>query len=354
MKWYFIIGGLAGGGAEKAILNMCHYLNKIQFPYQVVVLDDSITSAYDLSGIQVVSLRIPTFFKKHFLLKTIYCSFKVRKIISGDTHIEKKIFSHLIFANTVCKLARIKNYFVIHSNTSTEFFVDKNIFLRYFLKWLFRNQDIITVSKGVEEDIKNNITKEYNSIQKIFNPLDIAEIRLKGKEPNKIILSRKYIVGVGSLAVVKRFDILIKAFKLSELYKEYDLYIVGQGALKESLESYIESLELTNSVKLIGFSSNPYSIIKNSEMLVVSSEREGMGMVLVETLILGKKVVSTDCFSGPREILREKFKDYLAEVNNPNDLAEKMKKAVTSYPPIEESDIEDFKVETIFKQYMKL
>ncbi len=94
--------------------------------------------------------------------------------------------------------------------------------------------------------------------------------------------------------------------------------------------------------------------MKNAKLLILSSEREGLPTVLIESLILGTPVVSTDCHSGPNEILTGELSSYLAKVNDPEDLSQKIALALKEYPKIESSYTDKFCKETVFDNYVSL
>jgi len=100
------------------------------------------------------------------------------------------------------------------------------------------------------------------------------------------------------------------------------------------------------------FAANPYHFIKNAKMLIMSSEREGLPRVIVESLVLKTPVVSTDCDTGPREVLVDELKGYLAKVNDSDDLAKKIGLALESYPEITDKYIEKFNKNEIKKQFL--
>jgi len=98
-------------------------------------------------------------------------------------------------------------------------------------------------------------------------------------------------------------------------------------------------------VVLAGFQKNPYPIIKNAKLTVLSSEREGLPRVLVESLILKTPIVSTNCPSGPEEIMTGELSAYLTKLNNPADLAEKIDQALDRYPEITEECLAPYRRE---------
>ena len=125
--------------------------------------------------------------------------------------------------------------------------------------------------------------------------------------------------------VQKDFDTIIKAFKIvKQKRKDIKLYLLGDGPDKEKIENMIKNEDLQEYIKLLGVKRNPYSWIKGSKLLVHSSRYEGFGLVLVEALILGKVVISSNCKVGPREILDNGKYGSLVEVGDYNSMAQEI------------------------------
>lgn len=116
----------------------------------------------------------------------------------------------------------------------------------------------------------------------------------------------------------------------------------------------IKDRSLEDKVVILGFKKNPYPYIKNAKCLVLSSEREGLPTILIESLILGTPVVSTNCISGPSEILTGELSKYLAKVNDSNDLALKMKQIIKNNIIIKDEYIAKFSENNIIEQYLLL
>ena len=111
------------------------------------------------------------------------------------------------------------------------------------------------------------------------------------------------VVGVGRLVKQKDFCTLIRAFAIAREERELKLVILGEGPLRKELEKLIRDLNVKNDVWMPGFVSNPYAYMKRSDVFALSSRWEGLGVVVIEAIALGVQVVSTDCHSGPAEIL---------------------------------------------------
>ena len=186
------------------------------------------------------------------------------------------------------------------------------------------------------EDMKNGVIKEIPELKEklevIYNPFDIEKIKIKSsdyseiKDNEKNLLEDNYIIMVSRLDnVQKDFDTLIKAFKIvNQKRKDIKLYLLGEGPDREKIENMIKDEDLQEYIKLLGVKKNPYPWIKNSKLLVHSSRYEGFGLVLVEALILGKVVISSNCKVGPREILNNGEYGSLVEVGDYNAMAQEI------------------------------
>lgn len=186
------------------------------------------------------------------------------------------------------------------------------------------------------EDMKNGVIKEIPELEEklevIYNPFDIEKIKIKSndyseiKNEEKKLLEDNYIIMVSRLELkMKDFNTLIKAFKIvNQKRKDTKLYLLGDGPDKEKIENMIKNENLQENIKLLGVKRNPYFWIKNSKLLVHSSKSEGFGLVLVEALILGKVVISTNCKVGPREILDNGKYGSLVEVGDYNSMAQEI------------------------------
>lgn len=161
---------------------------------------------------------------------------------------------------------------------------------------------IIANSVGNKNDLIENFRLAPNKVQTIYNPFDINLIDNQSKEQNSIKFKDLSFITIGRLDAGKNHALLISAF--AELnHPKATLYILGKGELKESLETQIRKLRLQDRVFLLGFDPNPYKYLIKAFCFVFSSNHEGFPNVVIEALACGLPVISTDCKSGPREIL---------------------------------------------------
>lgn len=162
----------------------------------------------------------------------------------------------------------------------------------------------------------------------MYNPIDKDNILEKSKEKIEMKKDKLNIITVGRLSYQKGYDILLQTHK--KLIKEglnYSLIILGEGIERKNLEKYIKENNLENNTQLLGFKENPYSYLKEADIFVSSSRYEGYPLVLCEAVCLGKPIIATNC-TGPKEILENSRYGLMAEVENVDDLAEKMKKLI--------------------------
>jgi glycosyltransferase involved in cell wall biosynthesis len=170
---------------------------------------------------------------------------------------------------------------------------------------------LIAVSKGVARDIENEaLTVIYNGRKRTLQP---------SRKSNDVTAVRIIITFVGRLVHVKGVDVLLKAFSKVE-NKNTVLRIVGEGEARHSLESLAIELGVEGRVSFLGSRNDIESIMEETDLVVISSRREGFPLVLVEALLCHRPVVSTRV-PGACEILPE---EVLAEVENPESLAERL------------------------------
>jgi glycosyltransferase involved in cell wall biosynthesis len=166
---------------------------------------------------------------------------------------------------------------------------------------------IISVSNGVKEDLMKISNVPHNKIKVIYNPAATGVSNHRESKRVRVDLwgdDHTYnILTVAELKKEKDHETLIKAFSSLPKALNAKLIILGEGYLRESLSDLIEQLDLHNSVELVGFVDNPYPWYLSADLFVLSSRWEGFGNVIVEALECGVPVVSTDCPTGPREIL---------------------------------------------------
>jgi glycosyltransferase involved in cell wall biosynthesis len=176
-------------------------------------------------------------------------------------------------------------------------------FARLFYPWA---DAVVTVSEGAAEDLARlGLSKEQ--IKVIYNPVVTPDLFKKITEPPDHPWfepgSPPVILGVGRLEKQKDFATLIRAFDQVQQHRPARLMLLGEGKERPYLEALVQELGLAKNVALPGFVANPYAYMARAGVFVLSSLYEGLPTVLIEAMAGGTRVVSTDCESGPAEIL---------------------------------------------------
>jgi glycosyltransferase involved in cell wall biosynthesis len=148
---------------------------------------------------------------------------------------------------------------------------------------------------------------------------------------------------------------LIEAFSRLPKNVGAKLMILGEGSLRTHLQDLVHSLNLAESVAFLGFQANPFKFMKSCDVFVLSSNFEGLPNVLLQALACGAKVVSTDCNSGPREILEDGKWGQLVPVNDVEALTQAI---VTAFDGDQLVDVKErarqFSVGNSVRQYLRL
>ncbi|WPZ31538.1 glycosyltransferase (plasmid) [Sulfitobacter sp. OXR-159] len=217
---------------------------------------------------------------------------------------------------------------------------------------------VVAVSRGVAADISRISWIPQSEIKIINNPLRKFSIeRLSSLEkPASLRSPGRTIIGIGSLTRTKNYALLIEAFSCLPTPHNIRLFILGEGPDRPNLEQLIQRKGLERSVFLPGFMGDLRPWFSSADLFVHTSNSEGFGNVLVEALSFGVPVVSTDCPTGPREILQDGKFGVLVPMNDSNALCEAIIGMLDS--PMEPSVLTeraaDFQSSKIAKKYSSL
>ena len=215
----------------------------------------------------------------------------------------------------------------------------------------------ITVSKEAAEDLSHFIGLNRGEIDVIYNP--VIGPNVKGKMEKSVDHpwfsdeSIPVILGVGRLLEQKDFPTLIQAFAKLRTSRSSRLVILGEGDRRPFLEDCVERLGLSEHVWMPGFKPNPLKYMANADVFVLSSKREGLGNVLIEAMACGTPVVSTDCKSGPSEILKGGEYGRLVPVGDSSALAAAIEEALDGHvSPAPRSALDRFRRDKVAEQYL--
>jgi len=305
-KIVFLINSLDGGGAERVVSTL---LNNLVDSYDcyLILLEDKISYELD-KRIKVIMLDNSSFTQNGIVkfLSLPLLGYKLSKIIKEYNFTQ--VVSFLYRSNYINILSKYlsKQKVIISERIAPSSMYADNLLSskmsKYLIKILYNKADlIIPVSKAIKNDLEINFNIKTKQIV-IYNPYDIDNIVKLSKEDIAIDIDKKNsIITVGSLGKRKNHQLLINAF--SKIDKQMKLYILGVGEEEKNLKELTISLNIQDRVIFLGFDNNPYKYLSKCTIFILSSNSEGFPNVLVEAMICGCSVISTDCLSGPREIL---------------------------------------------------
>ena len=319
---------LANGGLEKVAIVGAEELSKY-FDVTLVVMD-SFHVDYPYSGKIIdlnVSLMDRGIFKRFYNI--ILSILKLSRLKKKDG------FDLVISHGELANLPNVfsggeKNILVVHGDRFADAALAdmQSRFISKMLKYVYFSENIskvVTVSEGIRDSFIKNLGMKEGDIKTIYNPFNIDEITTLASKPLKEynnLLSHKILTISGRLTMQKGQWYLLRIFKeLKKNNSEIKLMILGDGEMKEQLITLSKNLGLKTysiwsekefnesfDVYFMGFQKNPFRFVKASKLFAMTSLWEGFGNTIVEAMACGTPVISTDCKSGPGEIIYPELK----------------------------------------------
>ncbi len=346
-----VVTNLAGSGAEKVALAQAKMFKEYGNSVILFLLENIV--AYDTKNCDFPIISLTQKKDKYKFLGKIGDKIYARILKKQMKKFGRfdAVISNLPRADRAVKqLNHTNKFFVIHTSCKTEIEKLKKRRAKRKLKlyrYLYKTENIITVAKDITNDF-DILDIKYKNATTIYNPFDFEQIIRNGAEHTEI--KYDYIISPSAFRREKRYDIMLDAIKLLKT----DIKLLILAKTDRALEKMIRDRKLESRVEILGFQQNPYKYIKNAKLLVFSSDREGLPTVIIESLILGTPVVSTDCPTGPKEILSGELSKWLVPTQNPEKLAEKINIALKSKISISKESIERFHKDSVYKEFMKL
>ncbi len=370
IKVLFFISSLDGGGAERVMVDILHHIDKSKIEPSLVLLYPYDRSPYkqylpkDIK-ITIVKRKSDSFIDKikqfYAFIQTVFRE-KPDVILSMLTHNNfMAILSGMLFKIKVVACEHISLGEMINTKEGKKILW---IPVAPLVKVLYRFADqIISVSNGIKDDLIKEFSIPAYKIQTIHNPIDLTRItELSSMTPEALSLKGHIpiVIAMGRLVRQKGFDTLIKAFSLVIPKMDAQLIILGKGPERESMEEMVKDLGLIDKVFFAGFQNNPYKFLSRADVFVLSSNYEGLPMVILEAMACGIIVISTDCRSGPREILQDGKFGFLVPVGDEQALSKgivtllKDRSLREKFSRLGRERAKDFAVDKIINQYERV
>lgn len=348
-KLLLTINSLRSGGAERVVSQLLVHLQN-DFEIHLALYNNIVE--YDIPAtIKIIDLKQSESENQLLtLLKLPVLSYRLAKYCrqNGITH-------SVAFLNRPCYLnAMMKNWWgykgrivMCERTYQTSMIQTKGwlgrIITRILLKYSYKTADLVLAnSEVIKTDLRQNLDVT-TPIKVIYNPVDISEVKTKMNEPVPVNFQPGlfYFVSVGNFKKGKNHALLLHAFALIK-NPDCRLLLIGSGILEKETRQLAEELGISSQVIFCGRDNNPFKYMQHCDCFVMSSDVEGFPNVLLEAIACGMPAISTDCFSGPRELLAPgtdlsfQLKDNYSEeaygiltaTGNINTLAAAMKKMV--------------------------
>ncbi|GJL77354.1 MAG: N-acetylgalactosamine-N,N'-diacetylbacillosaminyl -diphospho-undecaprenol 4-alpha-N-acetylgalactosaminyltransferase [Nitrospinaceae bacterium] len=364
-KLLLIIPQLSRGGAERVITYIASFLSQEKYEISLIL--------YEKKGgfLDQLPKNVRIFdFKKQApwdFIKLICLTRKVVKEAEPDVVLSFLFFSNIITGLSVVFLKRKFRLIFSERNYLPEYL--RKIRFGWIKKWLtifsYRRADLIVPNSKVSgAALEKVFNVPAEKIRTIYNPIDLESVISRSQEDVThpfFAGGHQVIIGVGRLEEQKRFDRLLRAFAVVRKKNENArLVVLGEGKLRNKLSEWVSQQNLNPSVEFVGSQENPYAWISKAELFVLSSDFEGFPNVLLEAMACETPVVSTDCLSGPSEIITHGENGMLIPTQNESALAEAIHELLNQkelrhkFSKEGRKRVEQFKMQEILPQYEAL
>ncbi|WP_162820476.1 glycosyltransferase [Microvirga calopogonii] len=295
-----MINSLEGGGAERVICLVASVLAEAETNWRVslVTLDQTPDSYSPSECVSRIRLNA-----RGSLLRSMTALHRLLRRENPDI-----VVSFLTRSNCAAiacsRMARIpcivseRVHTTSHLSSAHDWRLKKTL-----VRLLYPSADrIIAVSHGIKNDLIENYGVAASKLTTIYNPVDTGRIEDAARTSPSVDLPPDFIVAVGRLVPNKNFTMLLRSYAAAGISSS--LVILGEGAERSSLQALARELGISDRIHLLGFAANPHAIMARARFYVSASNAEGFPNAMIEAMCIGLPIVSTDCDSGPSEILQ--------------------------------------------------
>ena len=412
-KIIFLNSNLIMCGSVKTQFDYLDYIHQNKYDYEIVIIEDRgeenvfekycpkpplflKSQEYLNQQLKIREERNQNIFKKikfNLALKNSY-----KHILKEFDKIYNEFKPDVIVDFNNCLRGDIDKYnckTIGWTHTFISNWLSKKSSAKRFAKALNNYSKVVTVSKSAAEDLVNLNPKLEKKIHCIYNPFDFEKIKKLsdedffdekfdfplyrhtaldavspetvkwsyGETPHQVrgdsekdLANKKFLLMVARLEnKSKDFETLFSAFEIAkENGYDGELFLIGDGEHREYVENLKEKSKFKNNIKLLGVKMNPFNWMKKCDKFILSSKFEGLGNVLIEALTVNDTVISSDCKSGPSEILENGKIGYLFEVGNAEQLANLILEAKPKNKNEIENSLQRFSHKNIMQEFEEI
>ena len=336
----FFLPSVRGGGAQRVVVNLIQGITERVIPVDLVLATATGPFLKQLPpGVRLVDLKAGRLIGSFAPLVRYLKRERPRVVVSSMTHANLiTLWAARLSGTATPVVVTVHNTLSQASQQRSALdSVLEPLLLRTFYPW---SASVVAVSRGAADDLARTSGLPRDRVEVVYNPVITPEIMALSRQtpahPWFAPGQPPVVLGVGRLTRQKDFPTLIRAFARAREHCAARLIILGEGEDRPVLEALVAELGIGDDVWLPGFRDNAMAYIAGSALFVLSSAWEGLPTVLIEALAAGTRVVSTDCPSGPREILDDGRLGAIVPVGDVASLASAMVEALrqprASYP----------------------
>lgn len=333
----FFLPSLDGGGAERVLLTIAGEAARRGHEVDLVVGHPHGPYAAQVPrNVRVVDLRAPRILSAVKPFASYLRAARPRAVLSTLEHANiAAVWSRRAARSDSRLLLRVANTVGEEARASTHLRARAMpLLIRRFYPWA---DGVVANSQGSADAAARAMGVPAERIRVIPNPAITPRLAEGAKrEPDHEWLRDKttpIVLGMGRLAPQKDFATLLRAFASTATRHDARLVILGEGEERAELERLATTLGIASRVSLPGFAADPYPLLANADLFVLSSRFEGSPNALIEAMACGARVVSTDCPSGPREILADGEHGHLVPVGDTDGLGAAIARALDGDAP---------------------
>jgi len=318
---------------KKKIIFFCPSIEEGGVEKNLILTANELVNKYKISVITANKNKKKLFKKKvNFISPSLFCfSNSLRFIKSiiclfyGLIFLNKKSiivsYESNLFAIILAKL--LKSKIIVRSNAHPKGYIN-NKYKLFIFKIFFKLSNVVIVNSN---EFKKSVDKIFKIKSRVvYNSLDNYSYFVKPNMKKKFLQNKNCynLITIGRLVEQKDHMTILNALKLLRNKVKFRLMILGKGKLKNQLEDFCKNNGLANSINFLGYKNNIFPYLKASDCLILSSLYEGQPNVILEAISMKKLVISSNCPTGPSEILLNGKAGYLFKPKKYKELASKI------------------------------